>query len=98
MGSLKRGETRLDRALDERLRTMISTLYHDDAEEGNRCIQLLRAYAMRDKDKTSRKHKRPLRQAAPERGTEKFTIREVSEGSRVILARGAGARGGGSII
>ena len=93
MGSLKRGETRLDRKLDERLRTMISTLYHDDAEEGNRCIQLLRAYAMRDKDKTSRKHKRPLRQAAPERGTEKFTIREVSEGSRVILARGAGALG-----
>ena len=91
--SLKRGETRLDRKLDERLRTMISTLYHDDAEEGNRCIQLLRAYAMRDKDKTSRKHKRPLRQAAPERGTEKFTIREVSEGSRVILARGAGALG-----
>ena len=93
MGSLKRGEIRLDTALDERLRTVISTLYDDDAEEGNRCIQLLRAYKMRDKDLTSRKHKRPLRSAAPERGTEKFRIREVSEGSRVILARGAGALG-----
>jgi len=91
MGQLKAGATRLDKALDERLRTIVSVVYKDDAEGGDQLIQLLRAYALRDKDKTSRKLKRPLASVSIAKGKEKLRIREVSEGSRVIVARGGGA-------
>jgi hypothetical protein len=91
MGQLKAGATRLDKALDERLRTIVSTVYKDDAEGGDQLIQLLRAYALRDKDKSSRKGKRPLASVSIAKGKEKLQIRQVSEGSRVIIARGGGA-------
>ena len=91
MGQLKAGATRLDKALDERLRTIVSTVYKDDAEGGDQLIQLLRAYALRDKDKSSRKGKRPLATVSIAKGKEKLQIRQVSEGSRVIIARGGGA-------
>ena len=91
MGQLNAGTTRLDKALDERLRAIVSVLYKDDADGGNDVIKRLRAYALRDKDKTSRKLKRPLASVSIAKGKEKLRIREVSEGSRVIVARGGGA-------
>ena len=91
MGQLKTGATRLDTVLDERLRAIVSVVYKDDAEGGDQLIQLLRAYALRDKDKTSRKLKRPLASVSIAKGKEKLQIRQVSEGSRVIIARGGGA-------
>ena len=91
MGQLKTGATRLDTVLDERLRAIVSVVFKDDAEGGDQLIQLLRAYALRDKDKSSRKGKRPLASVSIAKGKEKLQIRQVSEGSRVIIARGGGA-------
>ena len=93
MGQLLSGATRLDPVLDERLRTIVSVVYKDDADAGDEIIKRLRAYAIRDKDKTSRKGKRPLTSVVIDKGKEKLTIREDTQGSRVIVARGAGALG-----
>ena len=91
MGQLKVGATRLDPKLDERLRTIVSVVYKDDADGGNDVIKLLKAYAIRDKDKTSRKLKRPLASVSIAKGKEKLRIREKPEGSREIIAKGGGA-------
>ena len=91
MTELRSGTTRLNPSLDERLRTIVSTLYHDDVDGGDRYIQLLRAYALRDKDQKSRKSKRSISAVSLERGKEKLQVREVHEGSRVIISKGGGA-------